>query len=122
MRHRHLAIAICALAVLFFNATLALPQEWKAKYPELVFAIIPSENASAVTNRWTGFTDYLSRELGVKVSLRVAADYAAVIEGQRAGNIHIASFGPASFARARLIGVKADAFAVDVTGDGAKGY
>jgi phosphonate transport system substrate-binding protein len=121
MRGRYFAMAIYAMAVLF-NSSLALAQEWKAKYPELVFAIVPSENASAVTDRWTPFTAYLSRELGVKVSLRVAADYAAVIEGQRSGNIHIASFGPASFARARLIGVKADAFAVDVTGDGSKGY
>jgi len=122
MRNRCLAIAICAVAVLFFHASLAFAQDWRAKYPELVFAIIPSENASAVTNRWTGFTDYLSRELGVKVSLRVAADYAAVVEGQRAGNIHIASLGPASFARARLIGVKTDAFAVDANGDGTRGY
>jgi ABC-type phosphate/phosphonate transport system substrate-binding protein len=74
MRDRYLAIAICALAVLFLNSGLAFAQDWKAKYPELKFAIIPSENASAVTDRWTPFTAYLSRELGVKVSLRVAAD------------------------------------------------
>lgn len=110
------------MAALFLNASRAFAQDWKTQYPELVFAIIPSENASAVTDRWTGFTAYLSRELGVKVSLRVASDYAAVIEGQRAGNIHIASFGPASFARARLIGVKTDAFAVDANGDGTHGY
>lgn len=122
MRHRYFAIAICAMAALFLNASRAFAQDWKTQYPELVFAIIPSENASAVTDRWTGFTAYLSRELGVKVSLRVASDYAAVIEGQRAGNIHIASFGPASFARARLIGVKTDAFAVDANGDGTHGY
>ena len=56
------------------------------------------------------------------MTLRVANDYAAVIEGQRAGNIQIAYDGPASFARARIIGVKTDAFAIDVNGDGQKGY
>jgi phosphonate transport system substrate-binding protein len=56
------------------------------------------------------------------VTLRVANDYAAVIEGQRAGNIHIGYYGPASFARARLTGVKTDAFVIDVNSDGSKGY
>jgi len=45
-----------------------------------------------------------------------------VIEGQRAGNIHIASYGSASFARARLTGVKTDAFANDINADGSTGY
>ena len=58
----------------------------------------------------------------MKVTLRVANDYAAVIEGQRAGNIHIASYGSASFARALITGVKIDAFAIDVNADGSKGY
>jgi phosphonate transport system substrate-binding protein len=65
---------------------------------------------------------YLSKELGIKVTLRVANDYAAVIEGQRAGNIQIGYYGPASFARARLTGVKTDAFVIDVNSDGSKGY
>jgi len=57
---------------------------------------VPAENASGVTERWTPFVAHLSKELGVKVTLRIANDYAAVIEGQRAGNIHIASYGSAS--------------------------
>jgi len=52
----------------------------------------------------------------------VANDYAAVIEGQRAGNIHIGYYGPASFSRARLTGVPTDAFVIDVNSDGSKGY
>jgi phosphonate transport system substrate-binding protein len=45
-----------------------------------------------------------------------------VIEGQRAGNIHIAYYGPASFARALVTGVKTSAFVIDVNSDGSKGY
>ena len=56
------------------------------------------------------------------MTLRVANDYAAVIEGQRAGNIQIAYYGPASFPRARMTGVKTDAFVIDVNSDGSKGY
>ena len=61
-------------------------------------------------------------QLGTKVTLRVANDYAAVIEGQRAGNIHIGYYGPASFSRARMTGVQTDAFVIDVNSDGTKGY
>ena len=110
------------LAAAFAFVSLAQAQDWKARYPELVFAVIPEENGAGVMDRYTPFVDYLSKELGVKVTLRVANDYAAIIEGQRAGNIQIAYYGPASFARARLTGVKTDAFAIDVNSDGSKGY
>ena len=30
----------------------ALAQDWKAKYPELVFAVVPAENASGTVDRW----------------------------------------------------------------------
>ena len=115
-------IVLAGAAALAFSATAASAQDWKSKYPELTFAVVPAENASGVTERWTPFVNYLSKELGTKVTLRIANDYAAVIEGQRAGNIHIASYGSASFARARLTGVKTDAFANDINADGSTGY
>src|ERR1700741_2130794 len=115
-------IVLAGAAALAFTATAASAQAYKGKYPELTFAVVPAENASGVTERWTPFVTYLSKELGVKVTLRIANDYAAVIEGQRAGNIHIASYGSASFARARLTGVKSDAFANDINADGSTGY
>ncbi len=59
--------------------------------------MVPAENASGVSDRYAPFMDYLSKELGVPVKLRIANDYAAVIEGQRAGNIQIACYGPASY-------------------------
>lgn len=113
------------LVMILGAALLAGPaaaQDWKAKYPELTFAIIPAENAAGVQDRWAPFLAYLSKELGVPVKLRVAQDYAAIIEGQRSGNIQIASYGSASFARARLTGVDTEAFATDVSANGSKGY
>ena len=118
-RRHTLSLAVAGLAL---AAAPAFAQDWKAKYPELVFAIIPSENASGVTERYTPFVQYLAKELGTKVTLRIANDYAAIIEGQRAGNIHIASYGPASFARARMTGARTDAFAIETNLDGTKGY
>jgi phosphonate transport system substrate-binding protein len=101
---------------------LVRAQSWRGQYPELVYAVVPAENATGVLDRYTPFVEYLGRELGSKVTLRVANDYAAVIEGQRAGNIHIGYYGPASFSRARLTGVPTDAFVIDVNSDGSKGY
>ncbi|BBK43271.1 phosphonate ABC transporter substrate-binding protein [Allostella vacuolata] len=110
------AVAIAA------TATAAQAQGWKAKYPELVLASVPDENASGTTGRYAKFTDYLARELGTKVTLRIANDYAAVIEGQKAGNIHIAQYGPASYARAYMTGAKVEPFAMQVNADGSTGY
>jgi phosphonate transport system substrate-binding protein len=119
MIHRRIVLAGAAALALTGSAAA---EDWRAKYPEITFAVIPIENGSVVTERYTPFVNYLSRELGIKVNLRIANDYAAVIEGQRAGNIHICYYGPASFARARLTGVKTDAFVIDVNADGTKGY
>lgn len=66
----------------------------------LTLAVVPAENASGSIDRFTPTADYLTEQLGTPVTLRIASDYAAVIEGQAAGNIHIAWYGPGSFARA----------------------
>ena len=117
--NRRTMLAFAALC----TAMPALAQDWKAKYPELVYATVPAENASGVTERMGPFMEYLSKELGVKVTLRIAADYAAVIEGQRAGSIHIGDYGPSSYVRAHTVskgGV--EAFASMRAPDGSTGY
>jgi phosphonate transport system substrate-binding protein len=107
-------------------AGLAAPagaQDWKAKYPELVLAVIPAENASGTTERYTPLAAYLSKELGAKVTLRVAADYAGVIEGMKSGQIHIGYFGPSSYARAHTVsGGNVVAFVQETRKDGSRGY
>jgi phosphonate transport system substrate-binding protein len=113
---------LAGAASLALVRTASAAEDWKAKYPEITFAVIPAENGTGVTERYTPFVNYLSKELGIKVTLRVANDYAAVIEGQRAGNIHIGYYGPAAFARALVTGVKTTAFVIDVNSDGSKGY
>ena len=119
---RRSLLASAGLMTAAGTAAQAQAPAWRARFPELVFAIIPAENASGVVNRWTPFTDYLTRVLGTKVTLRVANDYAAVMEGQRSGTVHFASYGPASFARALITGVPVTAFAIEVNEDGTKGY
>ena len=119
MLNRRVLLALAASSAFLSSAQA---QDWKAKYPELVLASIPAENAAQVTERFGPFAAYLSSEIGIPVKLRVAGDYAAVIEGQRAEQIHIAFYGPASYARARMIGVKTSPFAIEVAKGGVKGY
>ncbi|HML10698.1 MAG TPA: phosphonate ABC transporter substrate-binding protein [Stellaceae bacterium] len=107
-------------------ATVSVPAiaraDWKADYKELTFAVIPAENASGVSDRFAPFMDYLTKSVGVPVTLRVANDYAAVIEGQRAGNIQIAYYGPASYSKAYLTGVKTEPFVTTRNASGEIGY
>lgn len=122
MLTRRMVLAATAGLALVATAAPASAQAWKTEYKELVFAIVPAENASGVTERYKPFTEYLTKELGVPVTLRVANDYAAVIEGQKAGNIHIGMYGPSAFARALMQGAKVDAMVMEVNADGTKGY
>ena len=122
MLTRRLALGAALATSSLVLAGTAHAQSWKSAYPELVFAVIPAENASGVTERYGPFMEYLAQQLGTKVTLRVANDYAAVIEGQRNGSIHIAGYGPASYARAIVTGVKVEPFATTVNNDGTIGY
>ena len=113
---------LAGAAALVWAPAVARAADWKSQYPELTFAVVPAENATGVSDRYAGFMDYLSRELGVPVKLRIANDYAAVIEGQRAGNIQIAYYGPASYSKAYLTGVTTEPFVTTRNNDGAIGY
>jgi phosphonate transport system substrate-binding protein len=118
MNRRH----ILALAAAVALTTQAQAQDWKSKYPELIFSAAPAENAAIVTERYKDFLAYLSKEVGIPFKLRIASDYAAVIEAQRAEQVHVAYYGPASYARARMTGAKITPFAIEVSAGGVKGY
>lgn len=122
MFDRRSVLGLMAGAAAFSIPGARAADDWKAKYPELIFGKIPDENASGVTDRYQPLMAFLSKELGVKVTLRIAQDYAAVIEGQRAGQIHIGYYGPASYARATMVGAKIEPVAIEVNSDGTKGY
>src|SRR5919112_1538072 len=117
---RRLLLSAVVIAASYGAAHAA--DDWKKQYPELTLAVIPAENASGVNDRYQPFVEYLSKELGVPVKLRIANDYAAVIEGQRAGYIQIAAHGPASYSKAYMTGVKAEPFATTRNNDGVIGY
>lgn len=71
----------------------------------LVVAAVPAEESTSITSQWGGIAKLLERETGMKVTIQQATDYAAIIEGQRAGKIDLAMYGPLSYVMARDGGV-----------------
>lgn len=122
MFQRRILIAGLAVSSLVGLQTNAFAQNWRSQYPELIFAVVPGENSSSIVDRWGPMIRYLEREVGTKITLRLVPDYAAVIEAQRAGQIHIAWHGASSYARARTIGAQVEPFAIDKHADGSTGY
>mgnify|MGYP001388137036 FL=1 len=114
---------ILAPAAATLLAAPAGASDWRGQYPEFVFSIIPSENAGGVLNRYEPLMQHLSTVLGVKVTLRVANDYAAVIEAMRSGQVHVAHFGPSAYARAyQVTNGDVEPFATAMNSAGAVGY
>ena len=116
MFNRRVLLALAASSALVASA------QAQTAPTELIFAVVPAENAGMVGERYKDFLEYLSKETGVKVTLRVAADYAAVIEGQRAGQIHIGYYGPTAYARARMTGAQITPFGTETAKGGVRGY
>lgn len=67
----------------------------------LVFAAVPSEESTTIQQEYAAVLAMLAAETGRKIEFQQATDYAAVIEGVRAGKIDIAQFGPFSYVLAK---------------------
>jgi phosphonate transport system substrate-binding protein len=67
----------------------------------MVFAAVPSEEATSLQHSYAAVVAMLERETGTTIEFQNATDYAAVIEGMRAGQIDIAVFGPFSYVLAK---------------------
>jgi phosphonate transport system substrate-binding protein len=84
----------------------------------LVFAAVPSEESTSLQQSYAAVLAMLERETGTKIEFQNATDYAAVIEGMRAGQIDIAMFGPFSYvlAKGQDPGITPIAASVDAPG------
>lgn len=63
----------------------------------IVMGIVPAEDPSIALERQKPLTDYLSERLGRPIRVFFATDYTGVVEAMRAGQIHMAWFGPFSY-------------------------
>lgn len=90
---------------------------------DLVFAAVPSEESTSLEAEYEAILAMLAEETGREVTFQQATDYAAVIEGQRAGKIDIAQFGPFSYVIAVAQGAEVVPVAAGVDAEGAEpGY
>lgn len=71
----------------------------------LTFAAVPAEASASLSSDFEKIIALIEQETGKTVEFQNATDYAAVIEGQRAGKIDLASYGPFSYVIARDSGV-----------------
>jgi phosphonate transport system substrate-binding protein len=71
---------------------------------ELVFAAVPSEESTALEASYAPIIEVLELELGLDIEFFQATDYAGVIEGQIAGNVDLAQYGPFSYVIAKTNG------------------
>lgn len=71
----------------------------------ITFAAVPAESSATLDQTFSNLTDLIEQETGVTVEFQNASDYAAVIEGMRAGQVDVASFGPFSYVIAKDSGV-----------------
>jgi phosphonate transport system substrate-binding protein len=71
----------------------------------VTFAAVPAESSVTLEQTFGNITELIEQETGVSVNFQNASDYAAVIEGMRAGQVDIASFGPFSYVIAKDSGV-----------------
>jgi phosphonate transport system substrate-binding protein len=85
----------------------------------MVFAAIPSEESTSLQQSYAAVLAMLERETGTTIEFQNATDYAAVIEGMRAGQIDIALFGPFSYvlAKGQDPGITPIAATVDAPGE-----
>ncbi|MCA3260320.1 MAG: phosphonate ABC transporter substrate-binding protein [Telmatospirillum sp.] len=101
---RRQIIAGAAGAALFAPALAATRAQaqasWRAQFPTLNVAVIPSENQQTVMSRYTALQEYFAKSFGVQVRLFTATDYAGIIEAVKSKRVELAFFGPASYARA----------------------
>lgn len=63
--------------------------------PVLVFAAVPSQRPATLQQSHQPITEMLKKETGAQIRFQTGTDYAAVIEGLRAGKIDVAALGPA---------------------------
>lgn len=87
---------------------------------EIVFAAIPAENSQSLEQTFGHITALIEQVTGRTVTFQNAADYAAVIEGQRAGKVDVASYGPFSYVIAKDGGVPIEAVVAPVNEEGAQ--
>lgn len=101
--------ALAASALIALPAVAACGSGDAATNDTLTFAATPAESSQSLQSDFANIIELLEQEAGVSIEFQNASDYAAVIEGQSAGQIDMASYGPFSYVIAKDSGVDIEA-------------
>lgn len=85
-------------AILSPLAMTAAQADWRDDYPVVTIGATTVENQAATIDRFQPLADYFEEQLGVKMEIQQANDYAAVVQALTAGHIHLARLGGSSYA------------------------
>lgn len=95
-RIAHVAASIAATLALAFSATACSTDS--SEGTQLIrLGLAPDEDAAAVLKKFDPFVHYLEEKTGYEVEPYVGADYTAVIEAMKSGNLEVAWFGPSEY-------------------------
>lgn len=114
-------LSMLATVLLVANVLIAdasAQQQWPE---EITFGVIPVASSRNMSDSFGNLVKHLEKELGIKVKLQVAGDYAGVITGMQHGHIDIAYLGPKSYVEAANR-AGAEAIAVEKDVKGTPGY
>jgi len=114
---------LAGVALLSMTAGMPAAADWRGQYQALTIGVPPIENAEEGARRWGPFAEYVSEQLGVPVTLRMANAYSGIIQAMDAGEADMAMFGAAAYASAWDVlegDLRPLAHAVSQTGD--RGY
>lgn len=120
--------ALGAIAVLGLSAcgesAVKGSDDGKGETPDtLVISGVPAEEGTDLSNTYDPIVKMLEKELDMKVEFKPSTSYAAVIEGQRNGKIHIAQYGALAYYQALQNGSDIDVLGAMVKAKGAEpGY
>ncbi|PWK58097.1 phosphonate ABC transporter substrate-binding protein [Roseicyclus mahoneyensis] len=92
-------LAALVLGATALTSTAAFAQDdWRAQMGSFNIGILGGENEADRLRRNECYGELISEVLGVPVQLFPAADYAGVMQGLLAGQLHMAGLGAASYA------------------------
>lgn len=112
------AIALAAALILATTSIAACGADASDSEETITFAAIPAESSVSLEQTFGNITKLIEQETGAKVEFQNASDYAAVIEGMRAGQVDIGSFGPFSYVIAKDSGVNIEPIAAPTNDKG----
>lgn len=115
-------VLMALMVLLTMTALTATSGFSQQKWPdEITFGVIPVASSRNMSESFGNLTSHLEKELGIKVKLQVAGDYAGVIIGMQHDHIDMAYLGPKSYIEAATR-AGGEAIAVEVSSSGVAGY